>query len=112
MNIGYPTRKGSYKNGILEETPGRAKYYGLVIREFLLLIVISFVLAVPMAWYAGNQWLNSFAYRMNVSMWIFILTFQDMSSFLSQTGHTSNFCPYFKSKGHSSTEGPFCLNYD
>ncbi len=45
----------------------------LLSREFLLLVVISFVFAVPIAWYAGNQWLSSFAYRMDLSAWIFLL---------------------------------------
>ena len=46
----------------------------LLSREFLLLVVLSFVFAVPLAWYAGNQWLTSFAYRMDLSAWIFLLT--------------------------------------
>jgi putative ABC transport system permease protein len=46
----------------------------LLSREFLLLVAISFVLAVPLAWYAGDQWLNGFAYRMELSIWIFLLT--------------------------------------
>jgi ABC-type antimicrobial peptide transport system permease subunit len=46
----------------------------LLSREFLALVIISFVFAVPIAWYAGHQWLSSFAYRMNLSVWIFILT--------------------------------------
>jgi putative ABC transport system permease protein len=46
----------------------------LLSREFLLLVAISFVLAVPLAWYAGDQWLSGFAYRMDVSIWIFLLT--------------------------------------
>jgi putative ABC transport system permease protein len=45
----------------------------LLSREFLLLVIISFVIAVPIAWYAGSQWLNSFAYRMDLSVWIFLL---------------------------------------
>src|SRR6187401_1166164 len=30
----------------------------LLSREFLLLVAISFVFAVPLAWYAGDQWLS------------------------------------------------------
>lgn len=46
----------------------------LLSQEFLLLVVISFVIAVPLAWYAGNQWLNGFAYRMDLNVWIFLLS--------------------------------------
>lgn len=41
-------------------------------REFLVLIVISLGLAIPVAWYAGNEWLNTFPYRMELGIWIFL----------------------------------------
>ena len=44
----------------------------LLSREFLLLILISFVIAVPIAWYGGNQWLDTFPYRMDLAVWIFL----------------------------------------
>lgn len=34
-------------------------------------IVISFVIACPIAWYAMHEWLNSFAYKTELSLWIF-----------------------------------------
>lgn len=45
----------------------------LLSREFIVLVMISFVIAVPIAWYAGNQWLNSFNYRMDIALWIFLV---------------------------------------
>ena len=45
----------------------------LLTREFILLVAISFVVAVPIAWYAGNQWLDTFPYRMEIAAWIFIV---------------------------------------
>ncbi|MEI9919013.1 MAG: ABC transporter permease [Bacteroidota bacterium] len=45
----------------------------LLSREFILLVVISFLIAVPIAWYAGNQWLDTFPYRMDLAIWIFIV---------------------------------------
>ncbi|MFT3679001.1 MAG: ABC transporter permease [Ferruginibacter sp.] len=40
-------------------------------KEFLELVVIAFVLAVPVAWWVMNSWLQDFAYRIDISWWIF-----------------------------------------
>jgi putative ABC transport system permease protein len=44
----------------------------LLSKEFLKLVIISFFIATPIAWYFMNQWLNDFAYRISISWWIFI----------------------------------------
>jgi putative ABC transport system permease protein len=44
-------------------------------KEFILLITISFVIFVPVIYYAINQWLTSFANRMNISFSIFFIPF-------------------------------------
>lgn len=41
-------------------------------KEFIKLIVLGFVLAVPFAWYGMDQWLSEFAYRIDLSVWIFL----------------------------------------
>ncbi len=41
-------------------------------REFIVLIVISFAIATPAAWYLMSSWLQNFAYRISMSVWIFI----------------------------------------
>lgn len=46
----------------------------LLTREFIVLIIIALLLASPLAWYAMNQWLQDFAYRIDISWWIFALT--------------------------------------
>ena len=43
----------------------------LLSRDFLKLIVIAFVIAIPIAWYGANAWLQNFAYRTDISWWIF-----------------------------------------
>jgi predicted permease len=43
----------------------------LLSKEFLKLVLIAFVIAVPVAWYFTNKWLQDFAYRVNISWWIF-----------------------------------------
>ncbi len=40
-------------------------------KEFILLIAIAFAIAAPIAWYYMNQWLQDYAYRINVSWWLF-----------------------------------------
>jgi len=47
---------------------------GLLSKEFLKLTGIAFVLAVPLAWYFIQNWLQNFAYRIEVGPMIFILT--------------------------------------
>ena len=42
-------------------------------KEFLLLIMVSFVIAAPVTWWAMNNWLNSFAYHVEVGFWPIIL---------------------------------------
>jgi len=46
----------------------------LLSKDFILLVLIGFVMAVPIAWYAMNQWLADFAYRIDIGPGIFILT--------------------------------------
>jgi putative ABC transport system permease protein len=43
----------------------------LMSKDFLKLIAISFLIAVPVAWYAGSEWLTSFAFRTDITWWIF-----------------------------------------
>ncbi len=46
----------------------------LMSKDFLLLIAVSFVLAVPAAWYAGTQWLTGFAFKTDIAWWIFAVS--------------------------------------
>ena len=41
-------------------------------KEFIVLIIISFIIATPLGWYFMSNWLQSFAYRISMSTWIFI----------------------------------------
>lgn len=44
----------------------------LLCRDFLKLVLIASLIAFPVAWWAMNKWLESFAYRIGISWWIFI----------------------------------------
>jgi len=41
--------------------------------DFIILITISYLIVVPIAWYAMHKWLQSFAYKTELSLWIFVL---------------------------------------
>ncbi|MEO8414362.1 MAG: ABC transporter permease [Ginsengibacter sp.] len=41
--------------------------------DFLKLVVFSFFIAAPIAWYFMHQWLKDFAYRTPISWWIFLI---------------------------------------
>jgi putative ABC transport system permease protein len=40
--------------------------------DFIKLVLISILIATPVAWYTMNQWLEGFAYRMEIQPWIFV----------------------------------------
>ena len=43
----------------------------LLSKDFLKLILLSFVVASPIAWFSMNQWLQKFAYQTDIKWWIF-----------------------------------------
>ena len=45
----------------------------LLSKDYLKLVVIANVIAGPLAWYAGAKWLENFAYKTELSMWVFAL---------------------------------------
>ena len=46
----------------------------LVAKNFLTLVGIAIVIAAPLAWWAGNKWLQDFAFRIPVQAYVFIAT--------------------------------------
>lgn len=46
----------------------------MITKDFVLLVLLAFIIAVPIAWFAMNQWLQNFAYRTGISWWIFALS--------------------------------------
>ena len=43
----------------------------LISADFVKLMVLSFAISIPFAWVAANRWLESFAYRIELSWWMF-----------------------------------------
>jgi putative ABC transport system permease protein len=44
----------------------------LLTKELILLVLLATLIASPLAWFAMNKWLQSFAYRVNMHLWVFI----------------------------------------
>lgn len=45
----------------------------LISKDFLKLVAVAIILAVPVAWYLMNNWLDTFAYRIQIQWWVFVL---------------------------------------
>jgi len=45
----------------------------LLSKDFVALVAIAIFIASPLSWWAANKWLQDFAYRINVSVWVFII---------------------------------------
>jgi putative ABC transport system permease protein len=48
-----------------------ANILGLLSKDFLAIVAIAFIIAAPIAAYFMNQWLSGFAFRIELSWWIF-----------------------------------------
>ena len=45
----------------------------LLSKDFIRLVLIAFLMAVPLAYYAIHEWLKNFAYRVEIGIWTFII---------------------------------------
>ena len=45
----------------------------LLSKEFLKLVLIAFLIAAPVSWWLSYEWLQNFAYRIQISGWVFVL---------------------------------------
>ena len=48
--------------------------FSLLSKEYIVWVLISILIASPVAWYAMYRWLENFAYKTELSWWIFALT--------------------------------------
>ncbi len=44
----------------------------LLCKEFLVLVAVAFIVASPLAWYGVHNWLQDFAYKTTISVWVFL----------------------------------------
>lgn len=48
-----------------------ASIVSLLSKDFVKLVLIAIVIASPIAWYVMNQWLQNFAYKIDIDWWVF-----------------------------------------
>lgn len=46
----------------------------LLTKDFLMLVIISILIASPIAWYIMHTWLQAFAYRVDIAWWVFAIS--------------------------------------
>ncbi|WP_298534557.1 ABC transporter permease [uncultured Algibacter sp.] len=45
----------------------------LLSKDFIKLVVVAIIIATPLAYYGGINWLNNYTYRTDVSWWVFVI---------------------------------------
>jgi len=46
----------------------------LLSKDFVMLVFISFFIAIPVSYYSMHNWLQNYEYRTTISLWVFIIT--------------------------------------
>jgi putative ABC transport system permease protein len=44
----------------------------LLSKEYIVLVLIAIIISIPIAWWAMNEWLQKFAYRITIEWWMFL----------------------------------------
>jgi putative ABC transport system permease protein len=52
---------------------GISTIVGMLSRDFIKLVLLAILIASPLAWLAMHKWLQGFAFRIGISVWIFIV---------------------------------------
>jgi putative ABC transport system permease protein len=70
----FSTRRRTKEIGIRKVNGARVvEVMAMLNKGFVKWVAIAFVIACPIAWYAMNKWLQNFAYKTELSWWIFAL---------------------------------------
>ncbi|PWK77369.1 putative ABC transport system permease protein [Mucilaginibacter oryzae] len=51
-----------------------ANIVGMLSKDFIRLVLIAIIIAIPFAWFFMHQWLQGFAYRQNIQWWVIVLS--------------------------------------
>jgi putative ABC transport system permease protein len=71
----FMTERRTKEIGIRKANGAKAnEIFSLLLKEYIIWVMISIIIASPIAWYAMHKWLQNFAYRINISWWVFALT--------------------------------------
>ena len=70
----YSTERRIKEIGIRKINGARVtEVISMLNKDLIRWVAIAFIFACPLAWYAMNKWLNNFAYKTEISWWIFAL---------------------------------------
>jgi len=70
----FMTARRTKEIGIRKINGAKAiEIFSLLSGEYILWVMISIIVACPIAWYVMNKWLQNFAYRISLGWWIFAL---------------------------------------
>jgi putative ABC transport system permease protein len=70
----YSTERRTKEIGIRKINGARVPEVMIMLnRDFLKWVAIAFIIACPVSWYTMQKWLQTFAYKTQLSLWIFIL---------------------------------------
>jgi len=68
----FMTERRTKEIGIRKANGAKSnEIFALLSKEYIALVLISIVVSVPIAWYVMLKWLQNFAYRTSMSVWIF-----------------------------------------
>ncbi len=51
-----------------------AQIVSILSKDFIKLVAIAFVVATPLAWWALHKWLDDFAFKTEISWWVFVVS--------------------------------------
>ncbi len=72
--MGFVVERRAKEVGIRKVMGARSRQIVLLLsRDYIRLVIISSILATPIAWWGLGQWLEGFAYRVNNSFWVFLI---------------------------------------
>jgi ABC-type antimicrobial peptide transport system permease subunit len=71
LSIQKRTREIGIRKVLGSSVPG---IISLFIKEFFAVIIISCIIACPVAWLMMHKWLNGYAYRITITSWPFVIS--------------------------------------
>lgn len=89
--VGFTTAQRSKEISIRKVLgAGAGVLMGLLIREFMVLILIATIIALPVAWFSMHKWLSVFPYHTEINWISFLLSFGMLAlvTFLTVSYHT------------------------
>lgn len=70
----YAVERRTKEIGVRKILGGSVSHIALLLsQDFVKLILISLMIAVPLAWYTMDSWLQNFAYRISINWWMFLV---------------------------------------